>query len=154
MKAILIIIAAFVAIISATIYLNKPQTPQITSQTPTPTPFSEEKVNIKATFTIMTGNITRNFLAEKYHNLSPDVYITADEPTIIHVKKTEITWDDFFKTLPMKLTKECLITGDGETFCDRKDGTLKFYLNDIESSDFLNKEIKDGDKALIRFTSS
>ena len=154
MKVILIIIAAFVAIISAIIYLNKPQTPQITSQTPTPTPFSEEKVNIKATFTIITGNITRNFKAEKYHNLSDDVYITADNPTLIHVKKAGITWDDFFKTLPMKLTKDCLTTGDGETFCDKKDGSLKFYLNDIEDNNLLDKEIKDDDKALIRFTTS
>ena len=152
MKAILIIIAAFVAIISATIYLNKPQTPQITSQTPTPTPFSEEKVNIKATFTIMTGNITRNFLAEKYHNLSGDVFIQADDPTIIHVKKMGITYDDFFKTLPMKLTNDCLITGDGETLCSDEGKTLKFFLNDIETPDFLEKEIKEGDKVLIKFT--
>ncbi|MDO8618799.1 MAG: hypothetical protein Q7R49_02515 [Candidatus Daviesbacteria bacterium] len=154
MKAILIIIAAFVVIISAFIYLNKPQTPQITSQTTTPTPFSEEKVNIKATFTIITDNITRNFEAEKYHNLSPDVYITADESTIIRVKKTGITWDDFFKTLPMKLSYDCLVTGDGETLCNGSGGTLKFYLNDVEDKDLLDKEIKEDAKALIRFTPS
>ncbi len=148
MKAILIIIAAFVAIISAIIYLNKPQ---ITPQAPTPTPFSEEKVNIKATFTIITGNITRSFKAEKYHNLSPDVYIEASDPNIVHVTKTGITWNDFFKTLPMKLSKDCLVTGDGENLCSDK-GSLKFYLNDVEDKDLLDKEIRDDDKALIIYT--
>lgn len=51
----------------------------------------------------------------------------------------------------MKLTKQCLTTGDGETYCDGKNGSLKFYLNDIEDEDFLEREIKAGDKALIKF---
>ena len=152
MKAILIIIAAFVAIVSAIIYLNKPQTPQITPQSPTPTPFSEEKVNIKATFTIITDNITRSFKAEKYHNQSEDVYLETSDPTVIHIKRSGITYDDFFKTLPMKLTSECLMTGDGETLCDGKDGSLKFYLNGIETPDLLEKEIKEGDKVLIKYS--
>lgn len=67
-------------------------------QSPTPIP-KNEKVNIKASFTIITGSITRSFKAEKYHNQSPDVYIENPDPTIIHVTKTGITWDDFFNNL-------------------------------------------------------
>jgi hypothetical protein len=51
----------------------------------------------------------------------------------------------------MKLTKDCLITGDGETLCNEKNGTLKFYFNDVETPDLLGREIKDGDNALINF---
>lgn len=119
---------------------------------PSPTQ-SSEKVDIKASFTIITGNITRSFKAEKYHNLSPQVYIEASDPSIVHVTKAGITWDDFFKTLPMKLTKDCLTTGDGETFCNGEDGNLKFFLNDIGDKDLLEREIKDGDKVLIKFIS-
>src|SRR3990167_2725306 len=91
---------------------NKSQTTPSPASTSTPTPPAEEKINFTASFTIITDNITRSFKAEKYHNLSLDVYITVDDPTLIHVKKSGITWDDFFKTLPMKLTKDCLTTGD------------------------------------------
>ncbi len=101
----------------------------------------------------MTDKITRSFTNPKYHNQSPDVYISSDDPTKVHVTKAGTTWDDFFKTLPMKLTKDCLITGDGETLCDGKDGTLKFYLNGVEDKDLLEREIKEGDRALIKFTS-
>lgn len=115
----------------------------------------DEKINPpaggQATFTIVTGTITRNFTNEKYHNQSLDVYIENPDPTKVHVTKKGITWDDFFKTLPMKLTKDCLITGDGETLCNGQNGTLKFYLNDTETPDLLDKEIQENDKTLIKF---
>lgn len=129
---------------------TKSPTTTLPTQAPITSPVSEN-VPIKANFTIITGNITRSFKAEKYHNRSPDVYIQSDDPTIIHVKKAGITYDDFFKTLPMKLTKDCLITGDGETLCSGKNGTLKFYLNDIETPNLLYKQIKEGDKILIKY---
>jgi hypothetical protein len=111
-----------------------------------------EVIDLTATFTIITDNITRSFQAEKYHNQSADVYVESSDPTIVHVTKKGITWDGFFQTLPMKLTKECLTTGDGETFCNEKQGTLKFFLNDVEDKDLLDKQIKQGDKALIKFS--
>lgn len=151
-------IAAIVIIIlgvSAFTIFNKPQSTPTTIPTPSPTSIiQDEKTDITATFTIITDNITRSFKAEKYHNKSPDVYIENPDPTIIHVKKAGITFNDFFKTLPMKLTKECLTTGDGENFCDGVNGDLKFFLNDIETPNLLNKEINEGNKALIKFTSS
>lgn len=137
-------------LVSAFILFNKSQTPQPLVLTPSPSP-QNETVNIKASFTIVTGSITRSFKAENYHNQSPDVYIENPDPTIIHVTKTGIIWHDFFKTLPMKLTKDCLRTGDRETLCNGKGGALKFYLNDVETPDLLDKEIRDGDKVLIKF---
>ena len=110
-----------------------------------------EKIDIKASFTIITDKITRSFKAEKYHHQSLEVYIENPDPTIVHVTKKGVTWDDFFKTLPMKLSKDCLVTGDGETLCNSKNGNLKFYLNDVETPDLLDKEIKNGDKILIEF---
>ena len=150
MKVWIISAITIAILISALIIINKPQTSQTPISTPTPTP---EVINITASFKIITSNITRSFLAEKYHNKSADVYITADNPTLVHVTKKGITWDDFFKTLPMKLTKDCLVTGDGETLCDGKNGVLKFFLNDIEDKDLLDKEIKQDDQILIKFTS-
>ncbi|MBI2039920.1 hypothetical protein HYT18_02510 [Candidatus Microgenomates bacterium] len=151
MKTVFVIIAVFAVLVASIIYLNRSKIPQPATQISTPTPVLEEKVNIKATFTIITGNITRSFRAEKYHNQSPNVYIQNPDPSVVYVTKKGIRWSDFFNTLPMKLTKECLTTGDGETFCDGKDGSLKFYLNDIETPNLLEEQIKEVDKALIKF---
>lgn len=126
--------------------------PAKSSSPPSVTPVSEAQiVDIKASFQIITQGIVRSFKNPKYHLKSPDVYLSADDPTLVHVKKTRVTWDDFFKTLPVKLTKDCLTTGDGETFCTGQGGTLRFYLNDQEDPNLLDKEIKDDDKALIEF---
>lgn len=151
MKTLVSIILIVLLLIFGFIALNKPQDPEKSAK-PSPTPIiHDQKVNIKASFMIITGTITRSFQAEKYHNQSPDVYLEKSDPAIVHVIKRGITWDDFFRTLPMKLTKDCLITGDGEMLCSGKNGSLKFYLNNVGSPNLLDQEIKDGDKALIKF---
>lgn len=114
---------------------------------------STKEVNIKANFAIITDNITRSFKNPKYHNKSADVYIQENDPSIVYVKKLGVTWADFFNTLPMKLTNDCLVTGDGEKLCQAT-GSLRFYLNDVEEANLLDQEIKDGNKILIKYTSN
>src|SRR3989337_644656 len=53
-------------------------------------------VETKASFAIFTNGTFRIFTASMYHNLSEDVYIQADNPNVVHVKKSNTTWDDFF----------------------------------------------------------
>jgi hypothetical protein len=88
-----------------------------------------------------------------YHNLSKNVFIEASNPNIVHIKKRGVTWDDFFKTLPFKLTRDCLTTGTGETFCTKGENRLKFYLSGVKTNDLLNKEIMKDDKTLITYGS-
>lgn len=113
----------------------------------------EEKANYKASFIIFTNGTLRDFSEPKYHNRSEGVFITAENPTQILVKRKGITWNDFFKTLPapMKLTKDCLYTGTGQEFCNGEAGSLKFFLNGVRDENFLSREIQNGDKALISY---
>jgi hypothetical protein len=121
---------------------------------PPPLPVAAaQKVDYSAGFAIFTNGTFRVFTAAMYHNLSEDVYIQADSPNVIRVKKFGTTWNDCFKTLPFKLTKDCLITGTKETFCTGNRGALKFYLNGEINEDILNREIKNGDKLLISYGS-
>ncbi len=111
----------------------------------------EDKVDHKASFAIFTHGTFRVFTASMYHDRSPDVFIQADNPNIVHVKKSNVTWDDFFRTLPFKLTKECLITGGGETFCSGQGGILKFYLNGKRNDDLLKEVVRPNDRVLVSF---
>lgn len=114
-----------------------------------------KEINYQASFKIYTNGTLRDFSSEKYHNRSEDVFITSENPNIVHVRKEGITWDDFFKTLPnpMKLSKDCLVTGTGQEFCTDTKASLKFYLNGRMDINFLSKEIMDGDKVLITYGS-
>lgn len=153
MKKFIIVAGIIIVLISAAIFLSRPQvnnTPVLQTATPSPS-VMEEKITITASFKIMTGDITRSFANPKYHNQSEDVFLSTNDSTIVHVTKSGITWADFFNTLPMKLTKDCLTTGDGEKLCDGQGGSLNFYLNGNEDIDLLDKEIKDNDQALITY---
>jgi len=108
-------------------------------------------VNESASFAIFTNGTFRAFTATMYHNLSPDVFIEASNPNVILIKKDGLTWNDFFSTLPFKLTYECLTTGTGQTFCSGSKGALKFYINGEKSVNALDQRINKGDKLLITF---
>lgn len=112
---------------------------------------TETVVDYRASFAIFTNGVFRVFTAAMYHNLSADVFIQSDNPNIVHVKKSGITWDDFFKTLPFKLTRDCLTTGTKETFCTNNNGELRFYLNAEKDPDALDKQINNGDKLLVSY---
>ncbi len=106
---------------------------------------------IKASFAIFTNGTFRIFTDSKYHNRSADVYIEASNPSIVHIKKTGTTWNDFFSTLPFKLTQKCLTTGTKQIFCTGDKAALQFYINGEKNIDALTQEIKAGDKLLVTF---
>lgn len=112
---------------------------------------TETLKDIKASFIIYTNGTRRDFTASKYHNQSTDIFLEAATPNIVNVKKSGLTWADFFKTLPMKLEKDCLTTGTGQVFCNNDNGSLKFYLNGQLNPNALEMEIKEGDKLLVTY---
>ena len=112
---------------------------------------SQETKEIQATFTIFTNGTQRIFTDPKYHLLSPDVYLQADSPNTVHVKKRGVTWNDFFKTLPMKLSHDCLTTGTGQVFCTNASQRLVFSINGVVEQYVLDKSIKDGDELLVTY---
>lgn len=108
-------------------------------------------VSKKAYFAIYTNDTFRIFTDSKYHNLSEDVFIQAENPNSVHVINSGVTWNYFFKTLPIFLTKECLTTGTKQTFCTKNDFAMKFYLNGIRDDELLTKEIHENDLVLISY---
>lgn len=114
-------------------------------------PTTPQIVDKQAYFAIFTHGAFRVFTASMYHNLSPDIYIESNNPNIIEIKKVGMTWNDFFSTMPFKLTQECLVSGTGQTFCTGSKGTLKMYLNGIQEDDILTKVINHGDRMLVTY---
>lgn len=115
-----------------------------------PTPF----VSINAKFEIYTNGTKRIFTDPKYHKQSPDVYIEPSDPMSIHITKPGVLWSDFFNTLPMKLTPNCLTTGTGQVFCTNATGQLKFYINSIEQPTALDQTINENDILVVKYTSN
>ncbi|MEX0896343.1 MAG: hypothetical protein WDZ94_05445 [Patescibacteria group bacterium] len=110
-----------------------------------PREVDSQEVDFTAGFEVYTLGTKRIFTNTMYHNLSSNVYIEASDPNVVHVKKTGITWADFFESLPFSLEKDCLVTGTNQTFCTNEVGTLRFFINGNEDSDALDRVIQPND---------
>ena len=158
MKKILIIILLILAVlvISYLLFSNRKSgessnnSPVQDAPQPTSTP-EQENVDYTASFEIYTNGTKRDFRAAMYHNRSQDVYIESSDPSIIQVKKSVITWEEFFNSLPMRLTTQCLITGTNEQLCSDDEKKLRFFLNDKENPDSLFQTINDTDKLVVTY---
>lgn len=155
-KSIVIIAIVVVAIGSILLFKqtklekSKPLT-ALPSISKSPTKKPDENVDYKAAFAIFTNGTFRIFTAPMYHNQSNDAYIEVKNPNIVRVKKEGTKWNDFFITLPFKLTKDCLTTGTGQTFCNGNNGRLRFYINGKEDTTALDKKISNGDRLLVTY---
>lgn len=119
------------------------QTTEITPVVATPTPEKEIENDKEYTahFEIYTNGTKRIFSQSMYMEQSPKVYIPTDDSTAVVVKGKNVTWSDFFATLPMSLSSDCLVTGTGQKFCETVTKKLTFYINDVETPNALNSVI-------------
>ena len=156
-KPVVITVLGVLLVGGSILFLNKNKPEEIKNTTPPPVSTSprvvqaDKEVDYTAGFAIFTNGTFRIFTSPMYHNQSEEVFIEANNPNIVRVKKAEITWEDFFKTLPFKLTKDCLTTGTGQTFCSDDNGKLRFYLNGKEDPNALDRPISNGDRLLVTY---
>lgn len=158
MKKLLIITLVILVIGAISMFAYNRRAPelQLTQAEPvvaemTPTTNTPEQTDYTASFGIVTNGTQRIFTSETYHHQSPDVYIELPDPSIVYVKAPNITWDMFFKTLPFTVEKDCLITGTKQTFCSNESGTLRFFVNEVEDPNTLDRVIQPDDVLEIRY---
>lgn len=130
--------------------LSPPEQPAAEMIAPSPSELPVP-VDLTATFEIFTNGTKRVFTQAMYHNQSPDAYIESPDPSVVHIKKANVTWDDFFRTLPFSLTKDCLVTGTRQTFCSNETKRLRFFLNGEETPNALELEIKANDALKVTY---
>lgn len=142
-------------VVATSVFLTSCQNnpgPDLKNQTSSPPSTASGNISqIKASFLIFTNGTKRDFSAGRYHNLNTDVFIDPASPTTVVVNRTGITWGDFFNTLPMKLTNECLTAGTGQEFCTNQTSSLSFYINGQKEDSALTKIINNEDKLLVTY---
>ncbi len=123
-------------------------------------PVSTESIDLSpqsesgtASFAIYTNNTFRIFTAEMYHFQSSDVFISPDNPNLVHFTRT-VSWEEFFETLPFSVSQTCLITGTKQEFCNTDTSKLFFYINGKETPNALSQTINPQDSLLITYGNS
>ncbi len=127
------------------------QAAQIAQQKLRENTMASAKEPFLARFLIYTNGTKRIFSTRKYYLQWPDAFLRSDGPTIVHVATKGTTWGNFFHSLPLTLTQQCLVISQLQQFCTDSENSLKFYLNGKKISEFLTLEIHDGDRALISY---
>ena len=89
----------------------------------------------------------KNLEKNKFTHMHPG----QDEEDVIHVHATGITLKQFFNTLNIKLSRNCIILEDRKEFCNEKLKTLKYYVNDKINDESPDYEIIDLDKILVSY---
>lgn len=132
-------------------FFNSKGSKQASIKESPPTVTKSQSTNYIASFAIYTNGTFRIFEDSRYHNLSEEIYIDSSNPNVIQIKKGNFTWSDFFKTLPMKIEKDCLTTGTGQLFCSNQSYKLQFFINGNQDPNALEKTIKPNDKLLVTY---
>lgn len=89
----------------------------------------------------------KNLEKNKFTHMHPG----KDEEDVIHVHATGITLKQFFNTLNIRLSRNCIILEDEGEFCNTKSKTMKYYVNNKLNDEAPDHEINDLDKILISY---
>jgi len=147
------IIAILVAILAGVIVLSLVNKPTVTAPIESKQRMNQDmpELPITATFRVVINGQKRSFNLPMYFDQSKEVYIESANPEQVVVNEQSITWGEFFNTLPFSVQKNCIITGNKETYCTNETQTLTFTLNGQPQPDVLDKLIMQGDTLEISY---
>jgi protein-disulfide isomerase len=115
-----------------------------------------EKVHEHADYKVFINNQEVSFSGDQYQSttgkeLSSEQHLHDNNGNNIHKHLTKKTIVDFFHSLWVTLTKDCIQIHTGTQYCTTTGSTLKFYVNDKPKDDFMNYEFRDLDRILISY---
>ncbi len=114
------------------------------------------KVHEHADYKIFVDNKEIDFSDDRYQSttgkeLSSEQHLHDNNGNNIHKHLTKKTLADFFASLWVIITQNCLQLDTGEKYCSDATKTLKFFVNDEPKVDFISYEFSDLDRILISY---
>jgi len=121
---------------------------------------SHDETHYHANMTVYINGVRQEFKGPQYYqeisacdeHASPlgRVHMHDENPGLVHVHDTVVTWADLFTNLGWSLNNSMLF--DGKTsYVNGQDGTLSFVLNGKPVRSIANEIIGDKDRLLISF---
>jgi len=92
---------------------------------------------------------TFEFSGPAFQIKSSWIHFEGRDGTTIHKHATGVDLEFLFDSLRIGLDDQCYVFPDGKSYCAQEDYTLKFFINEEQTSDIRDYEIMEGDKVLI-----
>ena len=94
---------------------------------------------------------TFEFSGPAFQIKSSWIHFEGRDGTTIHKHATGVDLEFLFDSLRIALDDQCYVFPDGKSYCTQEDYTLKFFINEEQTSDIRDYEIAEDDKILITF---
>jgi len=126
-------------------------TPNNTNQAETIFPAPLKDVDETAGLAILIDGIPLQLNKTIYTQQSETTYLDSKNPGIVHIKKSPLTWQDFFDSHVFELTEDCVTINTRSTYCSNDNETLKVFYNGDRVKTLGDKPLRQGDQVLISF---
>lgn len=112
--------------------------------------------HIHADFRLYINGNPLDFSQTKYQSvegkeLDPDVHLHNSNGYDIHIHKKGVTLGQFFKSLHITFSSNCLTLDTGEKYCNDSSNSLKMYVNGKQNNQFDKYAPVDLDRILISY---
>ncbi len=109
-----------------------------------------------ANFAVMLNGTAFDFTKDAYQSiegkeLNPNVHLHNKRGGVVHTHKENSTWQEFFKSLGMDLTKNCFVESKTIKYCTAGDQKLSVVLNGTQLTEWDNLPINDVDRLLVSY---
>jgi hypothetical protein len=91
------------------------------------------------------------YLSTEDEELSENVHVHDPRHSVVHVHREQSTWDEFFRSLGMKVTDFCITLADGTEYCEVEGGEnqLTFVVNGVLVDSIREMDLADLQRTLI-----
>ncbi len=109
-----------------------------------------------ANFAVIIDGKPIDFTKDEYQSvegkeLNPDVHLHNKRGGVMHAHKENSTWQEFFQSLGMDLTKDCFVESKTIKYCTKGEEKLSVVLNGTELSEWASLPINDVDRLLVSY---
>ena len=111
----------------------------------------EETVHLHADLRVVLNGTAVNFAQDNYREQNENVHMHEGSEPVVHVHAPGIVWSDFFSSLKMNLTDECLTLDTGESYCTGDGNELRFYVNGVATDSIVEAKIADLQRVMVYF---
>jgi hypothetical protein len=85
-----------------------------------------------AAFLVMLDGNTLDFSQQKYQVKSPYIHVENGVGVLLHKHASQVPVGEFFRSVGMQVTDNCLLSDDGKSYCSMDGKKLRFFVNGTE----------------------
>ena len=121
----------------------------------TPKPAHSE-VHVHSDFLVYLDGKVYDFTADQYQTsaeqtLHQDIHLHDNEDEVIHRHNVGITLGEFFTSLGVQLSKDCIQTSTDKQFCSDDTNKLLLYINEEPTTDIASYVNQEEDQLLLYY---